>query len=89
MFWLTYILLAFVVGKYASNKGKNFISWLTLALLLSPLIAWLFILVSKDGNSTETSQNSTKKCLYCAETVKKEATKCKHCGADLPAISSL
>jgi hypothetical protein len=29
------------------------------------------------------SRMSTKKCPKCAERVKKEATACKHCGADM------
>ncbi|MFM9835122.1 MAG: zinc ribbon domain-containing protein [Methylophilaceae bacterium] len=29
----------------------------------------------------------SKKCLYCAELIKKDATKCKHCGADLPSLA--
>ncbi|MCK5022062.1 MAG: hypothetical protein KAR54_02340 [Candidatus Pacebacteria bacterium] len=28
-------------------------------------------------------EDKTKKCLYCAEDIKEDATKCKHCGSNL------
>jgi hypothetical protein len=34
-------------------------------------------------SSTDTYQSETKTCPYCAEEVKREAVKCKHCGSEI------
>lgn len=31
----------------------------------------------------ENHKRDTKTCPYCAETIKRKATKCKHCGSDI------
>lgn len=86
---IVWVVLAFLIGYFAAHeKGRSFWGWFLLSCLLSPLIGAILLMISRD-RSDETATEGTKKCLYCAETVKKEATKCKHCGADLPAISSL
>ncbi|CNK70234.1 phage-related membrane protein [Yersinia mollaretii] len=57
-----------------------------LAAFISPLIGLIVAL------STSTSEKRAvltgesgeyKKCLFCAESVRKEAIKCKHCSSDL------
>ena len=33
-------------------------------------------------------ESDTAICPYCAETIKREATRCKHCGSDIPKVAA-
>ena len=35
-------------------------------------------------NTSTQTKGEMKKCPFCAEIIKKEALKCKHCGSELP-----
>ncbi|HHT9007274.1 TPA: zinc ribbon domain-containing protein [Burkholderia cenocepacia] len=63
----------------------------TLAFLV-PLFALVVVLLAKNGQqiAAETGQyGKYRKCPFCAEPVRTEAVKCKHCGSALePAESS-
>lgn len=103
---LVWILISILLWPIANNRGRNGAAWFVLSLLISPLLALLFLLASKDLSSTK-SENSTqhepqhkdkidceklsffdqeqdeKKCIFCAETIKKEAVVCRFCNRDL------
>jgi hypothetical protein len=86
-FW---IALSFVVGAFARSKGHSFFAGLLFALLLSPIIAGLVVAIRKP-NTEELERRAlgggaVRKCPACAELVKADAVKCKHCGADLPPV---
>ena len=69
-FWLFF---AFLVGLLASSKGRSFLGWTLLALVISPLLAGLFVLVLGTG----------RRCPFCRAGVPKDATVCQHCSRNL------
>lgn len=86
---LVWIGGAVVVGFIAAAKGRSFVGGALVSLLFSPLIGLVVVLVSKSGDALE--QEAARKgrsyeyrvCPKCAETIRREALVCKHCGADL------
>lgn len=80
-FWLICGLGAAAV---ASSKKRNILLWLLLGILLGPIG---LLIVGLMGRS-ETPGNDERKCPYCAEIIKKQASVCKYCGKEVGAISS-
>ena len=79
------------VGVWATNRGRFGFGWFFIAVIFSPLLAAIFLAVTKNKTSsaiviskqpTPNEQTHTR-CSQCAEFVLPEAIKCKHCGAAL------
>lgn len=82
IFW--WIVLSVAIGYFATNKGRDPGRWFVISLITSPLLAGIFLLISSDISEQEALKDGElKKCTFCAESIKKQAIKCKHCGADL------
>jgi hypothetical protein len=66
------ILCGFLAGLIANNRGANPIVWFLLGFFLGPfgMLASLF-------------SDRHRRCPECAEMVRVDAIKCKHCGASL------
>jgi zinc-ribbon domain len=77
------------VGVMAGNRGRSGAGWFLLAVVISPLLAFIFCIASRDlsagrGAVAEVPSDSTHiRCPKCAELVLPQAVVCKHCGADL------
>ncbi|MGH6624313.1 MAG: hypothetical protein ACREBN_10090 [Burkholderiaceae bacterium] len=88
-FWL---MFAIVVGVAASSRGRSGFGWFLLAVVISPLIALLLVLVMPKKVAAQPAAAAAPapvviedrvKCPECAELVLREAKKCKHCGVAL------
>ncbi len=78
---IRYILLIVVAGivgaVLAKPKGRNPIIWFLLCAIVPLLVIAIALLPSV------VTKGITKKCPYCAEIIKSDATICKHCGMSI------
>lgn len=81
--FIIWIVLSALVAHVAAKKGRSEVGYFFLSLLLSPIIGLIAILVAGDNEEGFIKNGDLKKCPACAELVKLEAIKCKHCGHNI------
>ncbi|WFX49517.1 zinc ribbon domain-containing protein [Klebsiella michiganensis] len=83
------IIICAIIGcipaAIASGKGRSFFAWWVYGALLFIVALIHSLVIKKDIRSLERSQldEGLVKCPFCAETIKPEAVKCKHCGSNV------
>ncbi len=89
-----WLLFGIVTAVAASNKNRDVVGWFILGCLFGPF-ALVLVLIMKEPIPGLVQQiidrqkeELVKVCPYCAEGIKPAAVVCKHCGRDLPPISS-
>ena len=75
---------AFIGYKAAEKKGFSVPVGCIAGAALGPIFAFALFYMSGVGAAGDVAR---RKCPFCAEQVKPEATVCKHCHKDLPAAA--
>ena len=80
------LLLGLVAALIARSKGKELMGWWLYGTMLSLIAIPHALILKKDQSRIDERAlaSGMKKCPDCAELVRAEAAKCKHCGHAFP-----
>ncbi|WP_105625277.1 zinc ribbon domain-containing protein [Cronobacter sakazakii] len=83
--FLVAAVLGIIPALIAHSKGRSFIAWWFYGFLLFIIALVHSIVIKKDTKVIEQEMidDGMKKCPFCAELVRQEAIKCKHCVSDI------
>lgn len=86
MILVVWLVSALVTPVIASSKGRSSLGWLILGILFGP-IALLFVAVAGRDQRREQraglQSGKLRACPACAEPIKSEAVRCKHCSVEV------
>lgn len=81
------IPLVFIVG-WLSNGDGLIMGWAAAFPAIVTFIAVLVVTNGKEVAARTGKHGAYTRCRFCAEPVRREAIKCKHCGSDLSTIEA-
>ncbi|HGM5000878.1 TPA: zinc ribbon domain-containing protein [Serratia marcescens] len=84
-------LLGLVPAFIAQSKGRSFAGWWIYGFLLF-IVAIIHVLIIPSeikSNIHSPAIADLRDCPYCAEPIRRQASKCKHCGSDVDPLPIL
>lgn len=81
-------LLGLIPAFIAQSKGRSFGAWWLYGFLLF-IVAIIHVLVIPSDNPPPMNSSDSRSCPFCAEPIRRQAIKCKHCGSEVVPVPVL
>ena len=84
---VAWIVLTVLVALWNHARGNSFAVGFLLSLLLSPLIGFIIVAITKVNRAKLEKRGlksgKMKKCSTCSRPIRADASKCRFCGANV------
>ncbi|UJD90118.1 zinc ribbon domain-containing protein [Rahnella aquatilis] len=81
-------VLGLIPAFIAQSKGRSFGAWWLYGFLLF-IVAIIHVLIIPSLHNPSVKSSELRECPFCAEPIKRQASKCKHCGSEVSPLPSL
>jgi hypothetical protein len=85
-FLVIVVLIGLIPAAVAQSKGHSFVLWWLFGAALFIVALPCALMLKSDASAIEAKAiaEGSRKCPYCAELVKAEASVCRYCQRELP-----
>jgi hypothetical protein len=87
---LLWLVVAAITGMVASRRGRSGGTWFVLGFLFS-FFALLALMMMPDLSEEQQAEDNAalRRCPYCAERIRREAIRCKHCHSEVDSLPAI